>query len=70
MAKSKASKKKDSTNKQREIEAKDHDNPFEKNAEVQEETSSDGKFSEYERQPSKDRWDGDLILQYRGAPKE
>jgi hypothetical protein len=63
-------KKKAPANKQREIESRDHDNPFEKNAEVQEETSNDGKFSEYQYAPKKDPRDGDLILQYRGAPRK
>jgi hypothetical protein len=66
----KAKSKKAPANKQKEIESRDHDNPFEKNAEVQEETSSDGKFSEYEYAPKKDARDGDLILQYRGAPRK
>jgi hypothetical protein len=65
-----AKKAKQAQNKQREIESKDHDNPFEKNAEVQEETSNDGKFSEYELAPKKDPRDGDLHLQYRGAPRK
>jgi hypothetical protein len=67
MAKAKAKK---ATAKQKEIESQDHDNPFEKNAAVQEQTSNDGKFSEYEYAPKKDPRDGDLILQYRGAPKK
>jgi len=44
--------------------------PFERAARVQTETSSDGRFSTYEVAPKKDPRDGDLILQYRGAPKE
>jgi hypothetical protein len=56
-------------NKQREIEASDED-VFQKHARVQTETSNDGKFSEYEYAPKKDPRDGDLILQYRGAPKK
>jgi hypothetical protein len=43
---------------------------FVKAARVSEETSSDGKFSTYEYAPKKDARDGDLILQYRGEPKE
>jgi hypothetical protein len=39
-------------------------------ARVWEETSSDGRFSTYELAPKKDPRDGDLILQYRGVPKE
>lgn len=54
---------------QKDIE-KRFDDPFERNAHVQEETSSDGKFSSYEYAPKKDPRDGDLILQYRGAPKK
>jgi hypothetical protein len=46
------------------------DDPFVKAARVSEETSSDGKFSTYEYAPKKDERDGDLILQYRGEPKE
>ena len=41
-----------------------------KRPEVLEQTSSDGKFSTYEVAPKKDPLAGDLILQYRGAPKE
>jgi hypothetical protein len=55
--------------KQKEIESKE-DDPFAAHARVQEETSSDGKFSTYERAPKKDARDGDLILQYRGAPEK
>jgi hypothetical protein len=55
-------------NRQKEIEQK-VDDPFERAARVQEETSNDGKFSTYEYAPKKDPRDGDLILQYRGAPK-
>lgn len=62
-------KKAKSTNKQKEIEASDRD-VFEKHAAIQEQTSNDGKFSEYEVAPKKDPRDGDLILQYRGAPKK
>jgi hypothetical protein len=54
---------------QKEIEKSIKD-PFERAAAVQEETSSDGKFSTYELAPKKDPRDGDLILQYRGAPKK
>jgi hypothetical protein len=46
------------------------DDPFERAARVQTETSSDGKFSTTVVAPKKDPRDGDLILQYRGAPKE
>ena len=46
------------------------DDPFERAARVQEETSSDGKFSTYERVPGRFPEDGDLILQWRGAPRE
>ncbi len=46
------------------------DDPFTRSARVSEETSSDGKFSEYEIAPKQDPLDGDLILQYRGEPKE
>jgi hypothetical protein len=46
----------------------DTDNAFERSARVSEETSSDGKFSVYELTPKKDPKDGDLHLQYRGAP--
>lgn len=46
------------------------DDPFERSARVQEETSNDGKFSTYERVPGRFPEDGDLILQWRGAPKE
>lgn len=56
-------------NKQKEIESA-YDDPFERAAHVQEETSSDGKFSVYERAPKKDPRDGDLILQYRGSPSK
>lgn len=54
-------------NRQKEIEA-NVDDPFERNARVQEETSNDGRFSVYEVAPKKDPRDGDLILQWRGAP--
>jgi hypothetical protein len=37
---------------------------------VLQETSSDGKFSTYEVAPKTDPLAGDLILQYRGAPKD
>lgn len=56
-------------NKHKEIDRQEKD-PFERSARVSEETSSDGKFSTYEYAPKKDPRDGDLILQYRGAPKE
>ena len=56
-------------NKQKEIESS-YEDPFERAAHVQEETSSDGKFSTYELAPKKDPRDGDLILQYRGAPQK
>ena len=46
------------------------DDPFMRSARVSEETSSDGRFSTYELAPKKDPRDGDLILQYRGAPEE
>lgn len=46
------------------------EDPSERAARVAEETSSDGKFSTYELAPKKDPRDGDLILQYRGEPKE
>ena len=42
----------------------------ERAARVQEETSSDGKFSTYELAPKEDPRNGDLILQYRGVPSE
>jgi hypothetical protein len=54
--------------KQKEIESST-DDPFEAHARVQEETSSDGKFSTYELAPKKDPLAGDLILQHRGEPK-
>ena len=54
-------------NKQKQIE-ESTDDPFKRNARVQEETSSDGRFSVYEVAPKKDPRDGDLILQWRGAP--
>jgi hypothetical protein len=44
--------------------------PFERAARVQTETSNDGRFSTYEVAPKKDPRDGDLILQYRGAPTQ
>lgn len=46
------------------------DDPFQRAARVQEETSNDGKFSTYERVPGRFPEDGDLILQWRGAPRE
>jgi hypothetical protein len=63
MAKSK------NTNLHKQIE-NEEDDPFAAAARVSEETSSDGKFSTYELAPKKDPRDGDLILQYRGAPSE
>lgn len=56
-------------NRQKEIEAK-YDDPMERGAHVSEETSNDGRFSDYEYAPKKDPRDGDLVLQYRGAPKK
>jgi hypothetical protein len=53
----------------KEIDRKEKD-PFTRSARVSEETSSDGKFSTYELAEKKDPRDGDLILQYRGEPKE
>jgi hypothetical protein len=53
----------------KEIDRKEKD-PFTRSARVAEETSSDGKFSTYELAEKKDPRDGDLILQYRGEPKE
>ena len=55
-------------NRQKEIE-QSVDDRFERAARVQEETSSDGRFSTYEVAPKKDPLDGDLILQFRGAPE-
>jgi hypothetical protein len=46
------------------------DSPFERSARVSEETSSDGKFSEYEVAPKRNPEDGTLIQQYRGAPDD
>jgi hypothetical protein len=46
------------------------DDPAERAARVQEETSNDGRFSTYERVPGRFPEDGDLIVQYRGAPSE
>ncbi len=57
------------SNKHKEIDKKE-DDPFVRSARVTEETSSDGRFSTYELAPKKDPRDGDLILQYRGEPKE
>ncbi len=62
-------KKKQANNKHKEIESQT-DDPFTRSARVSEETSSDGKFSTYEIAPKKNPLDGDLIVQYRGAPKE
>lgn len=56
-------------NRQKEIEAK-YDDPMERAAHVQEETSNDGRFSSYELAPKQDPRDGDLVLQYRGAPSK
>ncbi len=56
-------------NKHKEIESEEAD-LFKRHARVQVETSNDGKFSTYEVAPKKDPRDGDLILQYRGEPKE
>jgi hypothetical protein len=44
--------------------------PAERRALVQQQTSNDGRFSTYEVTPKNDPRDGDLILQYRGAPRE
>lgn len=49
---------------------KQEKDPFVRGSRVSEETSSDGKFSSYEVAPKKDPRDGDLILQWRGAPSE
>lgn len=46
------------------------DDPFERSARVSNETSSNGKFSTHEVAPKNDPRDGDLILQYRGAPRK
>lgn len=54
---------------QREIEAETTDRD-ERIARVAAETSSDGRFSTYEVAPKRDPRDGDLIVQYRGAPRE
>jgi hypothetical protein len=62
-------KKAESANKHKEID-RTEDDPFERAARVQTETSNDGKFSSYELTPKKDDRDGDLIQQYRGAPKK
>ncbi len=64
-----ASKDRQPANRQKEIERQE-DDPFARRARVQEETSSDGKFSTYEIAPKTDPLAGDLILQYRGAPSE
>jgi hypothetical protein len=56
-------------NKHKEIDAQESD-PSTRSARVAEETSNDGKFSTYEYAPKKDPRDGDLILQWRGEPKE
>jgi hypothetical protein len=61
--------KKKSQNRHKEIEERT-DDPFDRSAAVDEETSSNGKFSTYERWVNPDPWDADLILQYRGAPKK
>lgn len=66
MAAKKPSRKAAAANLHKQIDA-ETDDPFERSARVSEETSSDGKFSEYERQKVPG---GELILQYRGAPKE
>ena len=55
-------------NRHKEIEQSEKD-PFARSARVQEETSSDGKFSTYEVAPKNDPLAGDLILQWRGAPE-
>lgn len=55
-------------NKHKEIDANVDDQL--KRPEVLEQTSSDGKFSTYELAPKKDPLAGDLILQYRGEPKQ
>jgi hypothetical protein len=64
MAKNKAA-----GNRHKEIE-QSTDDPFERAARVQEETSNDGKFSTYERVSTPNPEDADLILQWRGAPEE
>jgi hypothetical protein len=46
------------------------DSPFERSARVSEETSSDGKFSEYEVAPKQNPEDGTLIQQWRGEPRD
>jgi hypothetical protein len=62
-------KKKAAANRHKEIE-RSTDDPFERAARVQEETSNDGKFSTYERVSTPNPEDADLILQWRGAPEE
>jgi hypothetical protein len=62
-------KKKAEANRHKEIE-QSTDDPFQRAARVQEETSNDGKVSTYERVPGRFPEDSDLILQWRGAPKE
>lgn len=52
---------------QKQIEQETED-PFDRAGRVAAETSSDGRFSSYEVAPKNDPRDGDLILQYRGAP--
>lgn len=37
---------------------------------IQETTSNDGKFSNYERITADNPWDGDLIVQHRGKPEK
>jgi hypothetical protein len=64
----KKAQKAETANKHKEID-RSEDDPFERAARVQTETSNDGKFSTYELAPKKDPRDGDLILQYRGEPK-
>jgi hypothetical protein len=61
--------KKKASNLHKEIDEK-VDDVFQRHARVQEETSSDGRFSTYEIAEKTDPRAGDLILQYRGAPKE
>jgi hypothetical protein len=55
-------------NRHKELDEQEID-PLTRAARVSEETSSNGKFSTYEIAPKKDPRDGDLIVQYRGAPK-
>ena len=55
--------------KHKQIDAEESDD-FAKKARLVHETSNDGKFSTYEYAEKKDPRDGDLILQYRGAPSK